>query len=163
MAQAKQEKGYWQASDGTLTVAVRETACRCGCGLNTPSQAIIDALARLINAIDNKADGFTVESGCRCLKSNNAINNASKTSKHLPDAQGICHALDITNTKYTAKILLVFARGLFNNVYGIGYYPHMNIIHIDDRADFARWLYIAEYTPLTSFDLWGKYIDDREV
>ena len=160
---AKQISGYWIATDTTVTIPVRETACSCGCGLNNPSQAIIDGLAKLINSLDNNHNCFNVTSGCRCLKSNNALSNSSKTSKHLPDENGICHALDITNSKYTSKILLVFARGLYQDKFGIGYYPHMNIIHMDDREDMGRWIYIAEYKPLTSEDLWEKYIDDREV
>ena len=160
---AKNSSGFWITTDGRKTVRTKQTACSCGCGLNAPSQAVIDMLGKLIDAIDNNENNFICQSGCRCLISNNELSNASKTSAHLPDADGICHALDLSNIKNNAKTLLVFARGLFQNQFGIGYYPLMNIIHIDDRAEMARWLFVGEYKTLTNYDLWTRYINDRNI
>ena len=57
----------------------KEFACKDGCGFDTPSKELIDALEELRGVLGRK---LIISSGCRC-SSHNAMVRGSPKSQHL--------------------------------------------------------------------------------
>ena len=103
-----------------------EFACNCGCGKDT-----VDAELLTICEIVREIEGgpVRVASGHRCRVHNQRAGGASK-SQHL---YGRAADLIVRDPEHTALIL----DQKFPDKYGIGVYDHW--IHVDSRADRARW------------------------
>ena len=68
-----------------------EFACKCGCGLDTISIALVELLQL---ARDKCPFPFRISSGCRCQKHNKSV-GGKPDSAHQQNAKGICTATDI--------------------------------------------------------------------
>ena len=161
---AKQQGEYWLNSQGEKVCSIYETACNCGCGLNSVSQEVIDMFSDIKKAIGENAN-IRITSACRC-KNHNAEVGGSKHSKHLPDKDGICHAIDFTIIFpiLPLKFIYLYLLNKYPNSKGMGYYPFNNIIHIDDRPNKVRWVKMThQYTYITDQQFIRKFIYDRNL
>lgn len=161
---AKKNSLFWLDSNNNQVLPVRQTACGCGCGLNAMAQTTIDMISLLMQAADLSTDNISADRGASCAAYNKQIGGAAD-SRHLPDTDGISHAVDLGCAKYDCKIVYIFVRGLFQTSPGLGYYPYNNFVHIDDRPDAVRWVRIIgnEYIYEPAFDFWNKYIFSKNL
>ena len=96
---------------------ITEFSCKDGCGLNSPAQELIQRL----EIARTRADiPFIIESACRCQKHNAKV-GGKDNSAHLPNASGLCEAVDIlvTTSNERFKILESLFHAGFERV-GIG-------------------------------------------
>jgi len=108
-----------------------EFCCRCGCGLCTPSQRLVDALDALRELIGLP---IIISGPLRCESHNAAIGGVSK-SRHMPPN---CDGVDIMVRGMTGPALMLYAVQIpaFADG-GIGLYPDR--LHVDVRGHRARW------------------------
>lgn len=62
-----------------------EFACKCGCGLNTPKQELVNRLEKAryyAGRVLGRTVSFVISSGCRCEDHNEEV-GGTKTSEHL--------------------------------------------------------------------------------
>jgi zinc D-Ala-D-Ala carboxypeptidase len=109
-----------------------EFACKCGCGMDTVADDLVD---RLNEAREIAGVPFRVNSGCRC-KSHNRSVGGSKSSGHLAG-----EAVDIATSSSKKKyaVLKGLIQAGFERI-GIG----KNFIHVDVTASKTKptiWTY----------------------
>ena len=120
----------------------REFACSCGCGLDTPTHALIVALEQLRSAAGRPV---RVLSGLRCAAHNAKI-GGNPASRHLTGeaADIACAAMPLSELVVIAAGTPAFYGG------GIGVYPGGRFAHVDVRGSTARWGHVD-----------GRYTDFR--
>lgn len=123
--------GLYLLPEGITHFGRSETACRCGCGLWQVSEAVI----RIAQALRDLFGRIDVRSGVRCKNHNRHVGGAS-SSKHLPDAAGLGHALDLRSPATPPARMALEARALCRTG-GVGLY-HWGI-HVDDRPERMEW------------------------
>ena len=114
-----------------------EFACKCGCGFATVDVELLNVLTKVRMHFDSPV---TINSGCRCLEHNEAVQfNAnpeyiaySSRSKHM---LGI--AADIVVRNVWPADVYDYINSIFKNNYGLGYYD--TFTHVDVRPDKSRW------------------------
>lgn len=114
-----------------------EFACKCNCGFSTVDAELLEVLTVVRKYF--KAP-VRVNSGCRCMEYNEAVQLRSdknytpysSSSKHM---EGI--AADITVDGYTPPDVYAFLCRYAPSKYGIGKYN--GFTHIDVRQNKARW------------------------
>lgn len=106
----------------------KEFRCHCGCGSDT-----IDAeTLRLCEEVREIVGGpIRVLSGHRCLSHNRAVGSPD-ASQHV---QG--RAADLAVADPEAVYAALCRRHA--NQYGFGCYPKSGFVHVDSRANAARW------------------------
>ncbi|MBV6343666.1 D-Ala-D-Ala carboxypeptidase family metallohydrolase [Candidatus Magnetobacterium casense] len=118
----------------TLTKNFRrsEFECRCGCGLDTISYELVEALQILREQL---GCAIHVTSGCRCEAHNQAV-GGEENSQHL--LKNGCRAADIVVRNMTPRQVAREAERIevFRNS-GIGNYR--GFTHLDVRRWKARW------------------------
>lgn len=110
-----------------------EIWCRCLCGLKAMDVILIDLLETL-RLRGNKP--ITVESGVRCPFHNAFVNGAAR-SQHLPDADGIGAAVDLSGPNPAELLVGLVAM----DPPGLGAGPTK--LHVDTRDGHGRWGYDA--------------------
>ena len=121
----------------TKNFLVNEFACSCGCPHGEMDPKHMDLLQRLRDV----AGPLKVTSGIRCTTYNKLIGGA-KRSQHIPDANGLCHACDITfatGLRSNRQMLKLYTLADQLHFKGIGLYRAR--IHVDSRPGRrARWI-----------------------
>ena len=119
----------------TKNISVKEIECNCNCGLKWVSNGtlLIVQMAR-----DYFGEPVVITSGARC-PSHNAKVGGSERSQHMPDSNGICHAIDFYVKGKTTKELYDYLDKMFPDSLGLGLAD--SFVHIDDRLTKRRWKY----------------------
>ena len=113
-----------------------ELACKCGCGVNACTQALVDALEALRASVGKP---ITVLSGYRCPTYNAAIGGSRYSQHKLGNAADIRVAgMTSAELEAAAQQIPAFHHG------GIGRNDHAGFLHVDVRTHLARWTYDAE-------------------
>jgi len=110
-----------------------ELRCKCGCGVNLCTQALVDALEAFRSAVGKPV---IVTSAYRC-PGHNAVIGGAKNSEHMKG-----QAADIKVAGLTPARLEAIAREI-PGIRGIGRDDKGGFIHIDTRAKKAQWCYDA--------------------
>lgn len=85
-----------------------EFACRCGCGFDTPSPAIV----RTVQTIRDEAGrAVTINSGCRCPRHNARQKNSVPDSAHITGEAADIYIEGWTNKKLGALIKKLHSQG----------------------------------------------------
>jgi len=106
----------------------RPWACHCGCGLDT----IDPALVRDLNLARQFAEfPFVINSACRCTDHNRA-QGGKAFSAHLPDENGLCHAVDIRAKGSRARFKVTYGLILAGFTRIFIYPDPMGWIHADN-------------------------------
>jgi uncharacterized protein YcbK (DUF882 family) len=116
----------------------REFACKCGCGFDT-----VDA--ELLGVLQDEIRGYfgqpvQILSGCRCFEHNLFTAGAASNSLHVT-----AKAADIQVKNIPPRAVYQHLNTKHLTTYGLGLYH--NRIHIDVRADPARWNLTAKPAP----------------
>lgn len=115
--------------------AVREVACRCGCGQCKIEPELI---ANLQVLRDEAGVPLVINSGYRCESHNRRV-GGSPRSQHMHgravDIRPI--GMSLSQLCQLAEKIPGFAQG------GIGYYPHRGFLHVDVRSTPARWTEVS--------------------
>lgn len=117
----------------------REFACRCGCGADAVSPALVELLERIR---EFTVRPIVIRSGCRC-PAHNAAAGGTPTSAHLTDvaAWEFCEAADLaTTTSRDRYHLLRAALAAGTPRIGIG----RDFVHVDIDPALEQevlWLY----------------------
>jgi uncharacterized protein YcbK (DUF882 family) len=107
----------------------REFACKCGCGFDGISPALVKVLEKIRAELGAP---IHVVSGCRCAKRNAAVGGV-KHSQHV-----LGTASDITADGKPPKQVHAVAARVLGNTGGLGLYP--TFVHVDVRQNGpARW------------------------
>ena len=117
-----------------------EIQCPCGCGADRISSVLIDKLQK-IRDITGKP--MTITSGVRCEFYNASI-NASMSSSHIPDENGIGKAVDIACTNSIYRYELVGVTQNFFHRIGVAGNEKGNFLHLDvdrSKAQEVLWVY----------------------
>jgi len=119
-------------------ISVEEIECNCGCGLDKISPATLDIVQDVREHfkkpvfINNRG-----HSACRCEKHNAEV-GGSENSKHKPDEQGICRAIDFEVDGVTPKEVFDYLNTKYPNNLAIGLYD--TFVHINDAVtERRRW------------------------
>lgn len=105
-----------------------EVTCKCGCGFNQISRGVL-LLADEVREYINKP--ITPSSACRCWGHNKKV-GGSKNSYHL-----LGQALDLPVPDPTDVYKYLDAK--YPDSLGLGLYVDDGFVHVDDRANRARW------------------------
>lgn len=117
-----------------------ELTCKCGCGTRYISKAAIAKLQRLRDIVGKP---LVILSAARCPKHNWDVGGA-KHSQHIsykarkPNGETYVHescAFDIRTVEHDQDEMVKLSQKV--GFRGIGRYD--SFIHVDDRADVARW------------------------
>lgn len=116
---------------------------KCGCGgkhcTGYPGVLSIQLLKN-VQRVRTKFGPTTITSGMRCKPYNNSLPGSSKTSRHMPNAAGVCKALDIFNQKTRTEAGRIVVMNFWKLCPGWNYtycniggnYPNMgNAVHVD--------------------------------
>jgi len=82
----------------------RPWACKCGCGLDTMDP---DCVRDLNWARHFAGVPFVINSACRC-EAHNRAEGGKIRSAHLPDEDGLCHAVDIRAADSRSRFKIVY-------------------------------------------------------
>lgn len=111
-----------------------EFECKCGCGLNKISPAIL-IICEMVREHFNKP--VMVNCGCRCETHNEEVGGVPD-SQHKLKGDDFCHAADIRIIGVEPREIRNLLDATFPSCLGIGLYK--TFVHIDDRCDRAhRW------------------------
>ena len=121
-----------------------ETACRCGCGLNSVHPGTMD---KLNIARESAGIPFILNSASRCATYNKRV-GGKDDSAHIPDGLGYSYAVDIHADSSRERLIIVRSLLLsgFSRI-GIGH----RFIHVDDsphKAGAVMWLYDENNNPI---------------
>jgi zinc D-Ala-D-Ala carboxypeptidase len=111
----------------------KELGCKCGCGRNETTQALVDALDEL-HELAGRA--VIIHDAYRCPKHNNETPGAVANSEHPRGEAADLHipGLGLAELYRLADKVPAFANG------GIGVYDTAQpMIHVDVRGHRARW------------------------
>ena len=114
---------------------LEETACKCGCGLDSIDPALMGELEETRGIL-----GFAliVNSGCRCVPYN-ALIGGKPDSAHTPRKGGLCKAADIGMINGYHRHL--FLQEAFKRFPRIGIYE--TFIHVDiDEGKFSPVVWV---------------------
>lgn len=106
----------------------KEFACKCGCGFDKVSPALVEKLEKLRALCGGKP--MSINSGCRCVKHNKAV-GGSANSQHLRGTAADVRQVPGLTIDQMAKLA---EQAGFD---GIGKYAGR--IHVDVRGTPARW------------------------
>jgi len=116
-----------------------EMQCKCGCGVCDVSDALMEKLDRLRDAIGH---ALRVRSGCRC-ENHNREEGGKNNSAHLSGAGRVCKAVDLqVGTVREAYYLVDEALAL--DFVGIGPNTQKGFVHLDVADSLPRpalWTY----------------------
>lgn len=123
-------------------------SCRCGCGLNGIDSITVELLQDVLEYFEEVyMHGLTpfVNSGCRCVLHNEKVQKEvnpnykpySSKSRHLPDFNGICHAIDFGIKQVPPYQIYKYLDEMYPGCLGLGKYK--TFVHIDSRPKRARW------------------------
>lgn len=123
--------------DLTKNISKDEIKCNCGCGLDRMSRGTL-SVVQMVRDHFGKAVRINDANhcGCRC-ESHNAKVGGSERSEHLPDEDGVCHAIDFHVEDVPNIEVYGYIDGIFPNGLGLGLYN--SFVHVDDRLAKARW------------------------
>lgn len=108
--------------DLSKNFSAQEFACRCGCGLCT----VVDELVELLQHIrDYFGREVKLNCGCRCLRHNIDVGGAKK-SQHLSGK-----AADIVVDGVSPSDVALFVSDTYQGKYGVGLYD--TFTHVDVR------------------------------
>lgn len=120
-----------------------DTKMKCSCGgkycTGFPGYLDINLL-KDIQKVRDKYGPTTITSGMRCKKYNDSIPGSSKTSRHMPNASGVCKAFDFhvakNNTEAGRRVVVSYWMTLYKANYSYcnrnGSHPNMgNSVHGD--------------------------------
>ncbi len=104
---------------------LEEFACKCGCGLNTPDNMLIERLEILCDLLKRK---IPIHSACRCIKHNQEV-GGSKTSSHLQNPSGLCLAVDVEtkNSHESYEIVQTAPKAGFSRIGVAATFTHIDI------------------------------------
>lgn len=113
----------------TTNFSRQEFMCKCGCGLASISSELVSKLQTMRTACGFP---FTITSGCRCAKHNKNV-GGKIDSAHLPDTNGVCHAVDIAYSTANDLYSMIMAAQQAG-IKRIGINFAKRFIHIDNDS-----------------------------
>jgi len=115
-------------------ILLSEITCKCGCGLSKVSPATLDIVQ---NVRDYFRKPIIIHSACRCEKHNAEIGGSPK-SKHKPDNQGICRAIDFEVVGVEVEEVYTYLTNKFPDNLALGLYD--TFVHVNDAVtEKRRW------------------------
>ncbi len=112
----------------------KEFACKCGCGQDNISLAVVDVWQ---DVRDHFNASVHITSGSRCEKHNKAVGGV-KHSSHTTGEDGLSHAADGQVEGVEPARVADYIESKYPNSLGMGRYKVFT--HVDDRSDRAyRW------------------------
>lgn len=118
-------------------ITEEEITCKCGCGLNKISSAILDVVQE---AREHFNKPVVIHSACRCNEHNKAVGGKEHSLHKLDQVSNVCRAIDFHVKDISIDELHTYLIEKYPNSLGIGKYK--TFCHVDDRMERAfRWDY----------------------